>query len=76
MIKTLAIIAGIFAAIAGLDVVPFLSPDLGVVIIGFSGAILGLLMKVGDYLDDNKMNDSFKVVDIPLVKSIVDIFKK
>ena len=75
MVKLLAIIAGLLVAVSGLDVIPFLSPELGVMIIGFTGALVGVVMKIGDYLDDKKFNDSFVATKIPGFKFVVDFLK-
>ena len=76
MTKLLAIIAGLLAALSGMDVVPFLSPSIGVIIIGGASALYGVLMFLGDYLDDKQMNKSFAPLDLPFIKTLLDAFKK
>ena len=74
--KILAILAGLLAALSGMDVIPFLSPAVGVIIIGGASALYGVLMFVGDWLDDKMMNKSFMPASLPFIKTILDAFKK
>lgn len=60
-LKYLSIIGGFLGAIASLDVIPLIPQNIGMVIIGISASLSALITKVGDFIDDGKMNDSFKI---------------
>lgn len=76
MTKVLAILAGILAAVSGMDVVPFLSPSVGVIIIGACSALYGVILFIGDWFDDKVMNQSFQPTDMPFIKTLLDAFRK
>lgn len=76
MTKLLAIIAGLLAALSGTDVIPFLSPNAGVIIIGAASVLYGVLMFLGDWLDDKQINKSFSATSMPFIKTLLDAFKK
>lgn len=61
--KTLNLISSLiagFGVLGTLDVLPFLSQEISVVIIGFSAALTPLFVTIGDYLDNKKLDGSFK----------------
>lgn len=48
------------AAVTALDVIPFVAPELSALILGLAVVLQNGLLKVADYLDDGKLNDSFQ----------------
>lgn len=60
MIKVLTYVAAALGGLASFEMIPFVSQELGLLIVGLSAASLLVVTKVGDYLDDKKLNDSFK----------------
>lgn len=76
MLKILMIIAGVLSALGGVGVLPFIDPNLGLLIGGLCGALAGVILKVGDYLDNKVMDGSFKAEDASWIKNLFNIFKK
>ena len=61
--KTLNLISSLLAGIGvlgTLDALPFLSPTISVAVIGFAAALTPLLITLGDFLDNKKLDGSFK----------------
>jgi len=58
-LKYLAILGGVFGAIAAIDAIPFIEQEWGIFIIGLSASLAALITKIGDFVDDGKLNSSF-----------------
>ena len=59
-LKYLSYIAKLAGFIAALDGIPFIEPAVGVIIFAFASLIKDTANRIGDILDDGKVNDSFK----------------
>lgn len=60
IIKVLSIAGGIFGAVAAFDVIPLVSTEVSIAIIGLSASLSSLITKVEDFVDDGKLNGSNK----------------
>lgn len=76
LLKILAVIGGILVILSSISVIPFLGPELGLLLVGLAGVAYPIILKVGDYLDNKKMDNSFKLAEIPFLKGLLDLFKK
>lgn len=76
MLKILAILAGVLGVIGGLGFVPFVDANIGILIAGVCSALVGVVLKIGDYMDDKVLNDSFKAEDVSFLSKLLNMFKK
>lgn len=60
-LKILTIVSGVVGGIAAMDAIPFVPEQIGLLVIGLSAALSGLITPIGDYLDNGKMDGSFKI---------------
>jgi hypothetical protein len=59
-LKTLSYVAKLAGIVAALDAIPFVSPEVGVLIFAGASILKDTVNRVGDLLDDGKPNRSFK----------------
>lgn len=78
LVKILSYIAAVLGAISTMGVIPFVSVEVGAVIVAIAGSVLMVLMVIGDYLDDKKLNKSFKMHDgvKSILEKVMGFFKK
>jgi len=60
IIKLLTLIAKGAGAITALNMIPFVSPDIGVLVFLVASLVKDTVNRVGDLADDGIKNDSFK----------------
>lgn len=60
VLKYLALVGKITGVVAGLGAIPFVSPQVGVLIFALASIIKDVVNRVGDLLDDGQSNGSFK----------------
>lgn len=59
ILKALSILLAITGAVTSLEMVPFLPEAWGVPLVAVAAALSALITRVGDLLDDGKLNQSF-----------------
>lgn len=59
-IKILTLLGKVLGAVGTLDVIPGVSPERGVLIFLIASIAKDAVNRIGDWLDDGKVNDSFK----------------
>lgn len=60
VLKYLALVGKVTGVVAGLGAIPFVSPQVGILIFAASSIIKDVVNRVGDLLDDGVENKSFK----------------
>lgn len=60
-LKYLSYLGKLAGFVAALDSLPFVDPAFGVVIFAAASLLKDTVNRIGDLLDDGKMNQSFKV---------------
>lgn len=60
-IKYLTYVGKLAGFVAALDTLPFVDPKIGVVIFAAASILKDTVNRIGDLLDDGKLNQSFKV---------------
>ena len=61
IINILTMIASTIGIVAAMDAVPFLPQELSIFIIGLAGLLNTIIIFIGDFLDDGKLNHSFEI---------------
>ena len=61
ILKWITLIVKGFAVVSGLGAIPFVSPEKGMVVFMIASFGKDTLTRLGDFLDDGKENQSFKV---------------
>ncbi len=59
-IKILTLVGKVAGVIAGLNAIPFVPAEYGLVIFAGASILKDVVNRVGDLVDDGKQNDSFK----------------
>jgi hypothetical protein len=59
-IKILSYVAKALGFVSALNVIPFVSPEIGVMIFFGASLLKDTVNRIGDFLDDGKENNSFK----------------
>jgi hypothetical protein len=59
-LKYLTLIGKITGLLGGLSVIPFVSPEVGVLIFAGASILKDVVNRVGDLLDDGEANGSFR----------------
>ena len=59
-VKVLALAGKVLGAIGTLNVIPGLSPEKAVLVFLIASILKDAVNRIGDFLDDGKVNDSFK----------------
>ncbi len=60
ILKYLALLGKGAGLLAGLNAIPFIKPELGIVIFASASILKDVVNRVGDLLDDGQSNGSFK----------------
>ncbi len=60
LLKYLALAGKVTGVVAGLGAIPFVSPQVGVLIFAVASILKDVTNRVGDILDDGQANGSFK----------------
>jgi hypothetical protein len=60
VLKYLALAGKVTGVVAGLGAIPFVSPQVGVLIFAVASIVKDVTNRVGDILDDGQANGSFK----------------
>lgn len=60
LLKYLALAGKVTGVVAGLGAIPFVSPQVGVLIFAVASIVKDVTNRVGDLLDDGQANGSFK----------------
>jgi len=59
-LKYLSYVGKLAGFVAALDTLPFIDPKLGVVLFAAASILKDTVNRIGDLLDDGKVNQSFK----------------
>ena len=76
ILEILSYIGGLLLILGGLQLIPFLPSEVSGVIAGFAAVLAPVLLRLGDYLDNKKLDGSFSFKDLSIVKKIVEFFNK
>ena len=60
LLKYLALAGKVTGVIAGLGAIPFVSPQIGVLIFAVASILKDVTNRVGDLIDDGQVNNSFR----------------
>jgi len=60
LLKYLALAGKVTGVVAGLGAIPFVSPQVGVLIFAVASILKDVTNRVGDLIDDGQINNSFK----------------
>lgn len=60
ILKVLSYIGKLAGLVVGLNAIPFVKPEYGVVIFAAASLLKDTVNRVGDLLDDGQQNESFK----------------
>jgi hypothetical protein len=60
VLKYLTLLGKITGIVAGLGAIPFVTPEVGVLIFAAASIVKDVVNRVGDLLDDGQINNSFK----------------
>jgi len=60
ILKYLSIVGGVLGGVSAMEAIPFIPEQIGLLIIGLSASLAALITPIGDFLDNGKMDGSFK----------------
>ena len=60
ILKYLTIALSALGIVASTETIPFIPENIGTMVVGAAVILVSTFTKVGDLLDDGKLNDSFK----------------